>query len=40
MEDKERWPELCEQAAGEEDGEKLAALVKEIDGCWERKTSE
>jgi hypothetical protein len=28
---KERWQELCEQAAKEQDGEKLSQLVAEID---------
>jgi hypothetical protein len=28
---KERWMELCEQAAVEQDSRKLAALIKEID---------
>jgi hypothetical protein len=28
---KERWQELCEQAAKERDGEKLSQLVAEID---------
>jgi hypothetical protein len=28
---KERWQELCEQAAREQDSQRLAELVKEID---------
>jgi hypothetical protein len=28
---KERWKELCERAASEQDSEKLMELVKEID---------
>jgi hypothetical protein len=28
---KERWKELCERAASEQDSEKLIELVKEID---------
>ena len=31
MQDKQRWQQLCEQAAVEQDWEKLMALLKEVD---------
>ena len=34
---KERWLELCELAANEQDGEKLLALVQEINRLLEEK---
>jgi hypothetical protein len=34
---KERWMELCEQAANEQDSEKLIELAKEIDRLLEEK---
>jgi len=34
---KERWMELCEQAADEQDPEKLLALAKEINDLLEEK---
>jgi hypothetical protein len=34
---KERWQELCEQAANEQDSRKLAELVKEIDRLLSEK---
>jgi len=34
---KERWMELCEQAANEQDSEKLIKLAKEIDRLLEEK---
>jgi hypothetical protein len=34
---KERWQELCEQAANEQDPKKLMALVKEINRLLEEK---
>ena len=36
-EEKERWMELCEQAANEQDGDKLMELVAEIDRLLEAK---
>ena len=36
-EKKERWMELCEQAANEQDGTKLHALVLEIERLLEEK---
>ena len=36
-ETKERWMELCEQAANEQDPAKLMALVKEINDLLETK---
>jgi len=37
MERKERWLELCEQAATEQDPAKLYALVQEINRLLEEK---
>lgn len=37
MKDKARWMELCEQAAVEQDPEKLLALVTEINRLLEEK---
>jgi hypothetical protein len=34
---KERWMELCEQAANEQDPQKLLALVREINDMLEAK---
>jgi hypothetical protein len=34
---KEPWQELCEQAANEQDGEKLSQLVAEIDRMLQEK---
>jgi hypothetical protein len=34
---KERWKELCEQAAVEQDSEKLMDLIKEINRLLEEK---
>jgi hypothetical protein len=34
---RERWTQLCEQAANEQDPEKLIALVKEINDLLEEK---
>ncbi len=34
---KERWTELCEQAAVEQDSEKLMALIEQIDRTLEKK---
>jgi hypothetical protein len=31
MQDKQHWQQLCEQAAVEQDWEKLMALLKEVD---------
>jgi hypothetical protein len=36
-EKKERWQELCEQAAQERDAEKLSQLVAEIDRMLQEK---
>lgn len=36
---KERWMELCEKAANEQDPEKLMVLVKEINDLLEAKES-
>ncbi len=36
-EKKERWQELCEQAAQEQDPEKLSQLVAEIDRMLQEK---
>jgi hypothetical protein len=36
-EEKERWMELCEQAANEQDGMKLMELVAEIDRLLDLK---
>jgi hypothetical protein len=36
-EKKERWMELCAQAADEQDPQKLLALVKEINDLLEEK---
>jgi hypothetical protein len=36
-EDKERWQELCERAATEQDPKKLIELVEEIDRLLEAK---
>ena len=36
-EEKERWMELCEQAANEQDGKKLMELIAEIDRLLEAK---
>ncbi len=36
-EKKERWMELCEQAANEQDSEKLIELAREIDRLLEEK---
>jgi hypothetical protein len=36
-EKKERWMELCEQAADEQDGEKFSALIREIDRILQEK---
>jgi RNA polymerase-binding transcription factor DksA len=36
-ESKERWMELCEQAANEQDSQKLMALIKEITALLEAK---
>jgi hypothetical protein len=35
--DKEHWRQLCEQAAVEQDSERLMELVKEIDSLLEEK---
>jgi len=35
--DKERWMSLCEQAAVEQDSERLMALVAEIEALLEAK---
>jgi hypothetical protein len=35
--EKERWFELCEQAATEQDSEKLLALIREITALLEEK---
>ena len=37
QENKERWMELCEQAAVEQDSKKLAALIQEIDRLLREK---
>jgi hypothetical protein len=37
MEDKEKWMQLCEQAAVEKDPAKLLALVAEINRLLEQK---
>jgi hypothetical protein len=37
MKNKERWQELCEQAAVEQDSQKLAALVEEINKLLQEK---
>jgi hypothetical protein len=37
MRNKERWQELCEQAAAEQDSEKLLALVQEINRLLDDK---
>lgn len=37
MKDKEKWMELCERAAEEQDPDKLMALVKEIDRLLQEK---
>jgi hypothetical protein len=37
MRNKERWQELCEQAAVEQDSGKLLALVQEINRLLEEK---
>ena len=37
MESKERWLELCAQAAAEQDPEKLYAFVEEINQLLEEK---
>jgi hypothetical protein len=34
---KERWMELCEQAAGELDSQKLMALISEINRMFDEK---
>ena len=36
-EQKERWLQLCEQAAVEQDAEKLLALIQEINRILEEK---
>ena len=36
-EKRERWMELCEQAAAEQDGKKLLELVKQINNLLEEK---
>jgi hypothetical protein len=36
---KEHWMELCEQAAVEQDSEKLIELINEIDRGWPRRIS-
>ena len=38
MKDREKWMELCAQAAVEQDTEKLLALVAEIDRLLAEKT--
>jgi hypothetical protein len=37
MQDKERWMELCAQAASEQDPDKLLYLVQEINRLLEQK---
>jgi hypothetical protein len=37
MRNKERWQELCKQAAVEQDSEKLLALVQEINRLLDEK---
>jgi hypothetical protein len=37
MQDKERWHELCEQAAVEQDRDKLIELVREINRLLDEK---
>ena len=37
MKDRERWMELAEQAAVEQDGERLSALVQEITRLLDEK---
>lgn len=37
QENKERWMELCEQAAVEQDSRKLAARIQEIDKLLREK---
>jgi len=37
LKDKEKWMELCERAAEEQDPDKLMALVKEIDRLLQEK---
>jgi hypothetical protein len=39
QEHKEEWKNLCEQAAVEQDPEKLAALVKEINRLLDEKSN-
>jgi len=36
----ERWRKLCEQAAIEQDPQKLMELADEIDRCWKQKSSD
>jgi hypothetical protein len=38
-EKKEKWMALCEQAAEEQDPEKVMALVAEIDRLWPKNNS-
>ena len=37
MKDKEKWMELCEQAAVEQDADKLMTLIHEIDRLLQEK---
>lgn len=37
MKDKEKWMELCEQAANEQDSQKLIALIKQITALLDAK---
>jgi hypothetical protein len=37
MQEKEQWTQLCEQAAVEQDSERLIELVSEIDRMLEEK---
>ena len=37
MRDEEKWMELCEQAAKEQDPEKLMALVQEIEALLQQR---
>jgi hypothetical protein len=39
LKDKERWKALCEQAAFEQDSDKLLELVQEINRLLNEKTS-
>ena len=40
QENREKWMELCEQAATEQDPEKLMELISQITDCWKPRSDD